>query len=138
MLLVVAFALCWWVTGFDDTPGRNMGDLAAVVAITLSLPGFLTGLIAGFVTTRVPSLRRALLVGFAIAACGFAWFLYDKGPQHCDTFRDLPVHSRCAGLPSWKDALGAFVGAEMAILFQAVVAKLFAGVARKYPLRRPV
>lgn len=136
VLVVLAFLACWWVTGFDDTPGRDLVDHATIVGITLSIPAFLSGVVAGGIVRKSPRTRRILMIAFAVVACAAAWFLYDKGPAHCDN-RVLPINSRCAGSPSWKDAVGAFLGAEFAIAFQAGFAWLSAGLARKYPLRRP-
>ncbi len=113
-----------------------MTQMISLVTITLSLPAFFSGVVAGLVASRAPRTRRAILIGFAALACSAAWFLYDRVAPHCDTFGDVPLDARCAGLPSWKDALGAFLGADVAIFFQAVVTTLFAAIARKYPLRR--
>lgn len=117
-----------------------MGDAAAILTILASLPAFVTGVVAGFLGRSRPKIRRGLMIAFAVLASLGAFALYAFAAPRCVVQGDaVGVLSRgvspCG--PSWKDAAGAFAGAEVAIAFQAVVAWLFATMARKYPLRGP-
>ena len=129
IVVMVVFVAAWIATRFDDTTGVSLNEIATVVGTLGSLPAFLTGVVAGLVAARKPKLRRGLLIGFALSIALAAVALYVATPHVCSDA------SSCS--ESWKDAFGAFLGAEFAIAFQGVVAWLFAGIARKYPLRMP-
>lgn len=133
-VVFVVFVITWVTTRFDDTSGRSPGDAATVAAVAASLPAFVTGLIAGLAASSRPKIRRGLLIGFALFAALGAGALYAFAAPRCQSV-ELILPPRCPG--SWKDAVGIFLGAEFGIAFQAVVAWLFAGIGRKYPLRRP-
>lgn len=134
LAVAVVFFSAWVTTGLDETTGTSFGEFVSIVTIVGSLPAFVSGMVAGLLGTRRPQLRRGILVGFALLVSAAVVFLYSNAPRPC--------HSSAPGFAascpnSWKDAVGGFLGAEFAIAFQAVVAWLFAGIARKYPLRGP-
>lgn len=141
IVVLIVFGITWVGTGLNDTTGSDPGDAATVAVILGSLPAFVTGVIAGLVAAARPKIRRVLLIGFALLAAIGAGVLYSFVAPRCGIEVDgtsglLSRGESCAN--SWKDAAGIFLGAEFAIAFQFVAAWLFAGMVRKYPLRRPV
>ena len=134
LAVAVVVLITWVTTGLDETTGTSFDEFLSVVAIAGSLPAFVTGMVAGLFAPSRPQVRRGILIGFALLVSLAVVALYLNGPHPCQT-SEQGFAASCS--ESWKDAVGGFLGAEFAIAFQAVVAWLFAGIARKYPLRRP-